>query len=203
MKRSNSQYLFSLGRSKSISKELGKPPYSAVYMKEKLQEHFGEKIAIITVNNRNVVTFRSTVATMGERDKELTIIREFYKQSKVDDYGVEQIIKESSRSEESLDSLRYSRFCQKITTAVYHSLRAYHQVQQWRGVNVALLPPEANWLKTSGWKTLPVRTDPPAAHASLLEIVRCNCDVNLTVAPRVVDAKKKTRNGLLGCMWYL
>ena len=56
----------------------------------------------------------------------------------------------NSRSEESLDSLRYSRFCQKITTgtsfvqpeclpptsaaAVYHSLRVYHQVQQWRGV---------------------------------------------------------------------
>ena len=49
-------------------------------------------------------------------------------------------------SEEGLDSLRYSRFYQKITTgtsfvqpeflpltsaaAVYHSLRAYHQVQQ-------------------------------------------------------------------------
>ena len=54
------------------------------------------------------------------------------------------------RSDESLDSIRYSRFCQKITTgtsfvhpeclpptsaaAVYHSLRVYHQVQQWRGV---------------------------------------------------------------------
>ena len=35
----------------------------------KLQEHFGEKIVIITVDNRNVVTFRSTVTT---------IISEFY-----------------------------------------------------------------------------------------------------------------------------
>ena len=51
-------------------------------MKEKLQEHFGEKIVIITVNNQNVVTFCSTVAT---------IIRELYKQPKVDDYEVEQI----------------------------------------------------------------------------------------------------------------
>ena len=50
-------------------------------MKEKLQEHFGEKIVIITVNNRNLVTFRSTVAT---------IISKFYKQPKVDDYEVEQ-----------------------------------------------------------------------------------------------------------------
>ena len=51
-------------------------------MKEKLQEYFGEKIVIITVNNRNVVTFRSTVGT---------IISELYKQPKVDDYEVEQI----------------------------------------------------------------------------------------------------------------
>ena len=51
-------------------------------MKEKLQEHFGEKIVIITVDNRNVVTFCSTVAT---------IISELYKQPRVDDYEVEQI----------------------------------------------------------------------------------------------------------------
>ena len=50
-------------------------------MKEKLQEHFGEKIVIITVNNQNVVTFHSTAAS---------IISEFYKQPKVDDYEVEK-----------------------------------------------------------------------------------------------------------------
>ena len=49
-------------------------------MKEKLQEYFGEKIVIIIVNNRNVVPFRSTVTT---------IISEFCKQPKVDDYEVE------------------------------------------------------------------------------------------------------------------
>ena len=59
-----------------------------------------------------------------------------------------------------LDSLRYSRFCQKIITgtsfkepkrppptsaaAVYHSLSVYNQVQQWRGVAI---PPQ-DW----GWK---------------------------------------------------
>ena len=59
----------------------GKPLYRAVYMKRKLQEHFGEKIMIITVNNWNVLTFCSTVAT---------IISEFYKQPRVDDYEVEQ-----------------------------------------------------------------------------------------------------------------
>ena len=59
-----------------------------------------------------------------------------------------------------LVSLRYSRFCQKITTgssfvqpeclpltsaaAGYHSLRVHHQVQQWIGVT---FPPQ-DW----GWK---------------------------------------------------
>ena len=57
-----------------------KSPYGAVCMKETLQKHFGEKIVIITVNNR-YATFRSTVAT---------IISEFYKQPKVDGYEVEQ-----------------------------------------------------------------------------------------------------------------
>ena len=76
MTRNNSQYLISLRRCNSISRELGKPPYGAVYMKETLQEHFDEKIVIITVNNRNVVSFRSTVGT---------IISELYKQPKVDD----------------------------------------------------------------------------------------------------------------------
>ena len=61
----------------------------------------------------------------------------------------------NERSEQSLDSLRYLRFCQKITkgtsflqperlpppsaAAVYHSLRVYHQVQQWRGVALLII----------------------------------------------------------------
>ena len=59
----------------------GETPYGAVYMKETLQKHFGEERVIITVDNRNVVTFRSTVAT---------IISEFYKQPKVDGYEAAQ-----------------------------------------------------------------------------------------------------------------
>ena len=80
----------------------------------------------------------------------------------------------------------YSRFFQKITTgtsfvhpeclpptsaaAINHSLRVYHQVQQWRGV--ALRPQDWGW-KLVDESLLPVRTDLPAAHASLLEIIRC------------------------------
>ena len=87
--------------------------------------------------------------------------------------------------EESLDLLRYSRFCQKITTgtsfvqpeclpptsaaAVSHSLRVYHQVQQWKGV--ALLPQDWGW--KLGRKLVDGRLLP----------------VNLTVAPRKVHAE--------------
>ena len=107
----------------------------------------------------------------------------------------------NGRSDESLDSVRYSRFCQKITigtsfvqpeclpptsaAAVYHSLRVYHQVQQWRGV--ALQPQDWGWKLVDG-SLLLIRTDLPAAHASLLEII-IGATVNLTVAPRDVHAE--------------
>ena len=97
-------------------------------------------------------------------------------------------VQHKSRSEESLDLLPYSRFCQKITTgtsfvqpecllptsaaSVYHSLRIYHQVQQWRGV--ALSPEDWGWKRVDG-RLLPVRSELRAVHASLVEIVRCNC----------------------------
>ncbi|EDO39052.1 predicted protein [Nematostella vectensis] len=90
--------------------------------------------------------------------------------------------------DETLDSLRYARFCQKISTgntqvrpeslpqisaaAIYHSLRVYHQVQQWRGI--ALPPEDWGWKEVDG-KLLPQRTDQSAAHPSLLELIRCNC----------------------------
>ena len=70
-----------VGKMQEYLEGTGEPPYSAVYMKEKLKEHFGDKIVIITVNNRNVVTFHSTAPS---------IISEFYKQPKVDDYEVEK-----------------------------------------------------------------------------------------------------------------
>ena len=70
-----------VGKMQEYLEGTGELPYSAVCIKEKLKEHFGEKIVIITVNNRNVVTFHSTAAL---------IISEFYKQPKVDDYEVEK-----------------------------------------------------------------------------------------------------------------
>ena len=94
----------------------------------------------------------------------------------------------NGRSEESLYSLRYSRFCQNITTgtsfvqleclpstsaaAVYPKLRVYYQVQRWRGF--ALRPQELDLIVVDR-SLLPIRTDLPAAQVSLLEIIKCNC----------------------------
>ena len=105
-------------------------------MKETLQKHFGEKIVIITVNNRNVVAFRSTVST---------IISEFYKQPKVDGYEVEQtritaglkkvwihydIPVSARRSQQGLHlySPNVSLLLLHAAAVCYNSLRVYHQV---------------------------------------------------------------------------
>ena len=91
-------------------------------------------------------------------------------------------------ADESLNSLRYTRFCQKVATAksflqpgslpptssaaAYHSQRVYFQIQQWEGV--LLKPAEWGWKLSSG-KLLPIKTELPPAHESPLEFVRCNC----------------------------
>jgi hypothetical protein len=90
---------------------------------------------------------------------------------------------------DTLDALRYSRFCQKVASATsflqpenlpptssaaqYHSKRVYYQVQEWKG-NHALKPCEWGWKLKDG-KLLPVTTHLPAAHESLLTMIRCNC----------------------------
>ncbi|KAK3709221.1 hypothetical protein QZH41_004579 [Actinostola sp. cb2023] len=98
----------------------------------------------------------------------------------------------NGKVDENLDFLRYTRFWQKVATgtigvqpeslpptsaaAAYHSLRAYFQVQQWNG-NQELQPEDWGWKLTEG-KLLPVHTDLPPAHDSLLEMIRCNCKSN-------------------------
>lgn len=83
-------------------------------------------------------------------------------------------------ADESLNSLRYTRFCHKVATgksflqpeSLPPSQRVYFQIQQWKGV---LLKPEDWGWKLSSRKLLPIRTELPPAHESLLEFVRCNC----------------------------
>lgn len=92
------------------------------------------------------------------------------------------------KCDESLDSLRYVRFCQKVASrtafvppeslpptsaaAKFHSLRVYHQVQQWKGV--VLHPEDWGWRLRDG-KFQAVLTDIPPAHESIMELIRCNC----------------------------
>ena len=93
---------------------------------------------------------------------------------------------------ESLDSLRYKCFCEKVATntmcirihpqtlpptsaaAKYHSLRVYFQIQEWKDCSAEMQPLEWGWKKSEG-KLMPVLTDLPPAPDELLKIVRCNC----------------------------
>ena len=118
---------------------------------------------IITVNNRNVVTFRSTVAT---------IISEFCKQPKVDDYEVEHPsivagLKKVWIRYDIPDSARRSQqgrhlyspnvsllILQPLFTTASGFTTRYTAVESSR----CRAPATRLGLETSKWKTLPVRT---------------------------------------------
>ena len=73
--------------------------------------------------------------------------------------------------------------------AALHSLRVYHQVQAWRGVD--LRPEYWGWKRTdSGF--VPIRLTKAAAPEHLLKIIRCNCGGKC-------DSKRCTchKNGLM------
>ena len=94
---------------------------------------------------------------------------------------------------ESLDSLRYKRFCEKIATntsrihpqtlpptsaaAKYHSLRVYFQILGWKGHSSEMNPLEWGW-KKSDEKFMPLHTDLPPAPSEILKIIRCNCQTD-------------------------
>ena len=94
----------------------------------------------------------------------------------------------NAASTESLNSLRYIKYCQKVATgnvclqpenlpptssaASFHSLRVYLQVQEWK--QNQLRPQDWGWRLSDG-RLLPILTDRPPAHQSLLEMIRCNC----------------------------
>ena len=94
----------------------------------------------------------------------------------------------NAASTESLNSLRYTKYCQKVATgnvclqpenlpptssaASFHSLRVYLQVQEWK--QNQLRPQDWGWRLSDG-RLLPILTDRPPAHQSLLEMIRCNC----------------------------
>ena len=91
---------------------------------------------------------------------------------------------------ESLDSLRYKRFYEKVFTntscihpqtlpptssaAKYHSLRVYFQILEWKGSDDEIRPLEWGWKKSDG-QLMPVLTDLPPAPDELLKMIRCIC----------------------------
>ena len=87
-----------------------------------------------------------------------------------------------------INTLRYEKFCVKVATTTvpvqpsalpptsasvkYHSLRVYHQVQQWLDVEIS--PLAWGW-KVSAGKLVPIMTDLQPAPQKFLEVVRCGC----------------------------
>ena len=91
--------------------------------------------------------------------------------------------------DDSLDSLRYKRFCEKVSTnksqihpqtlpptsaaAKYHSFRVFYQIMKWKEIDDQMTPLNWGWKKIDD-KLMPVMTDLPRAPDELLKIIRCN-----------------------------
>lgn len=94
---------------------------------------------------------------------------------------------------DTLDSLRYKRFCEKVASktshvkpqslpptsaaAKYHSLRVYFQVQEWKGSVSELHPTDWGWQECDGG-FVPLQTSLPPAPEHLLKVIRCNCQTD-------------------------
>ncbi len=91
-------------------------------------------------------------------------------------------------SSDSLDTLRYKQFCDKVATnksfvesqtlqsissaGKYHSLRVFHQIQECTGLAGNLVPSDWGWY-CDGGMYLPIQTNQPAAPSSLLDAILC------------------------------
>jgi len=61
--------------------------------------------------------------------------------------------------------------------AKYHSFHVYLQIQQWEGIEDKLLPVEWGWKESDG-RLVPVPTDLPPAPDELVQVIRCNCQMD-------------------------
>ena len=111
---------------------------------------------------------------------------------------------------ESLNTLRYKRFCKKVATSLahvqphvlpptaaaskFHSFRVFNQICQWKGS--IMLPNEWGWEETDmGWS--PISTDAPPAPEELLKVIRCNC--NTDCSSQRCSCKKHSMKCSLAC----
>jgi len=88
-----------------------------------------------------------------------------------------------------INVLRYEQFCAKAATSTmpvqpgalpptsasvkYHSLRVYHQIQEWLGAELSFV--DWGWKISGTGKLLPIMTDLQPAPQKILEVVRCGC----------------------------
>jgi hypothetical protein len=93
-----------------------------------------------------------------------------------------------AKSNDNLDTLRHHKFQEVVTTSKkvvhpkvlpptsgavkYHSFRVFHQVQEWKGIN--LKAEDWGWKVVEG-KMLPLMTDLDVAPKAQLEVIRCKC----------------------------
>ena len=84
---------------------------------------------------------------------------------------------------ESLDSLRYRRYYEKVATRGQQiqpqTPRVFLQVKQWQCLGDGMQFEDWGW-KLSGNQVIPFATDLPAAPESLLKMIRCNCATDCT-----------------------
>ena len=94
----------------------------------------------------------------------------------------------SGKQSDTLDDLRYNKFCEKSASrskhvqpqnlpptsaaAKYHSMRVYLQVTKWKGLT--LRPEEWGWQIRDGEFTA-IMTDLSAAPENLLKVISCSC----------------------------
>ena len=94
---------------------------------------------------------------------------------------------------ETLDALRYKKYCEKVATSVkhleprqlpptsaaakYHSYRVYLQVCLWKDSDCDLEPESWGWTQHESG-LIPTMTDLPPAPESLIKIIRCNCSTD-------------------------
>ena len=106
----------------------GYQAYTGKYMKQKMQDHFGDKIIVAEVNGKaNIVTFRSTASS---------ILSEFYHQPKKDDCEKEKLrlvttaallikndIKAVTTGRDNYPSSQDMAFTEKALDFIPHSLQ--------------------------------------------------------------------------------
>ena len=119
----------------------------------------------------------------------------------------------SNKIEETLDGLWHKNFLDKVliklgqvepnsqpptsSSAKYHSLCAYLQVQKWKNMHCEMSPEEWGWIKDNQ-KYVPLGMDLPPAPEELMKVVRCTC--NMDCSKRTCTCRKYQRKCSTACL---